>query len=100
MFKRVGLTKDTALNMMSSAALGNVTVELYDIVLVMSDGVYENLGMATIEQVAATMWSDDCGPDALAEELVNRALVPWAPKPDDTTCVAAYVMNAKWKSWG
>ena len=91
-YDRANLTRELAISSVYQASHGTVQVQKDDTVLVMSDGVFDNIGMQRIEQFVLDAWKDWVGPDALAERLVDASLAPNVPKPDDTTCVVAYVM--------
>ena len=67
-------------------------VDKDDTILIVSDGVVDNMGEATISQHVSAAYKDGLSPEALAKSIVASALVAgYSVKPDDTTCVVGYV---------
>ena len=65
--------------------------------IVCSDGVTDNLTVKMIESMVAAAYENSEGPEKLATVIVERALHQAGHaggKPDDITCVAAYLTQA------
>ncbi len=45
-------------------------MQLYDVFLVLSDDVYDNLGMAMFESTVYELWPERAAPEELADRLV------------------------------
>lgn len=66
----------------------------HDIVLVISDGVLDNLGEARLEILVGKAYQDHMAPLVLSQAIVSEAMAvayESSGKPDDTTCAAAYL---------
>lgn len=67
-----------------------------DTVLVMSDGVTDNIGSAYLRTLVSKAYTQHLAPKDLCEEIVADAISNASRpggKPDDTTCVAGYIYD-------
>ena len=71
--------------------LGWLTFKAKDIVLVASDGIWDNLTNTSIKNIIRTEYNNGSGPREIAQLLVNAAIEAGI-KPDDTACVVAFVL--------
>ena len=65
-----------------------------------SDGVTDNLGDAYLGTLVAKAYNQNFSPEDLAQSIVAESLAAAyvsGGKPDDTTCVVAYVCQ-QWES--
>ena len=88
------MTTEYANQVFKDAGYTSTKVRPNDTVIVYSDGVYDNLGQAEILNIigdAYNAWAHERrSPGDVAAQIVKAALRS-STKPDDTTCVVAYI---------
>ena len=90
-------TPEYAVNIMKEARTDKFEMDIGDVVLAATDGVLDNLGALQLEDLVHNAWYEGLSPEALTSRIVAESIASAGQpggKPDDVTCVVAYVSHA------
>ena len=88
-------SKETSVSVVAQGRFNTVTVESGDVVLLMSDGIWDNLGESGLERIALPLYHNWQTPDAIASAILEECLRPGVVIKDDCTVIVAFVCHQK-----